>query len=61
MKEKKQCQVNIFIKESWKLKLERAAREKSYKEDRNISLIDLIRETLNDVYHLDDEEVINNE
>ena len=46
--------VNLYIKDSWKKKLEQIAREKSVKEQRNISLLTLIRETLKDIYELED-------
>ena len=51
----KKRQVNIFIEPSWKAKLEKIARKKSYEEDRNISMLDLIKETINEVHHLDEE------
>lgn len=56
MKKETKCQLNVYINKSWKPKLEKIAREKSYKEERNVTLLDLIRETLNNVYHLDEVE-----
>lgn len=45
-------QVNLYIDDSWKKTLEQIARERSYKENRTISLLDLIRETLDKDYNL---------
>lgn len=54
-------QVNLYIDDSWKKTLEQIARERSYKENRTISLLDLIRETLDKNYNLSKKEVVNNE
>lgn len=48
------CHVNLYMKDAWFERLSQLARERSVEEQKNISLLDLIRESLNEKYHLDD-------
>ena len=51
---KNNTQINITISKEWKLKLEKLAREISFKENKNINSIDLIRTAINEKYFLDE-------
>lgn len=50
----KSAQINITVPLRWKERLEEICREKSYKENRTITTMILIRELLSKEYNLDE-------
>lgn len=54
MKDKIDDQINIPLPKMWKKKLERIARTKGMKEDRQVSVSALIRDALNEKFNLED-------
>ena len=55
MTETKDAQINVPMKKSWKDKLEKIARTKAYKENRRMTVYDLVRETLNEAHNLEND------